>query len=346
MRIAIVMSVVLTVTSLIQPNVFGQDNQIQTVRRAVEKSLPLLQTSGRTFSEKSLGRCTSCHHQSLPAVTFSLARTRGFEVDELIVREQSKAILNQWAPHRERLFQIDTGPPPLAGEAISAGYALFGMAAAGQKPNATTDAMVHYIAARQFANGHFRSLPSRPPLEYSDVTATALAIRAMQLYMPPGRKDEARERIRRARVWLLSVASDATEERTFQLQGLGWAQADRKDTARYVAGLLAEQRPDGGWAQLPGLESDAYATGQALVALQEAGGLSVTSPAYRKGVQYLLSSQFPDGSWLVKTRAIPIQPYFESGFPHGKDQFISAAGTAWATSALILSLETQSGFAP
>jgi Squalene-hopene cyclase C-terminal domain len=339
MRIAIVISAVLTLTSLIPPNMFSQDNQIQTVRRAVEKSLPLLQTSGRTFSEKSTRRCTSCHHQLVPAVMFSLARTRGFRVDELIAREQLKAILSQWTPNRERLLQIDTGPPPLTGEAISAGYALFGMAAAGQKPNATTDAMVHYIAARQFADGHFRSLgPNRPPLEYSDVTATALAIRAMQLYMPPGRKDEAHERIRRARGWLLSVASDATEERTFQLQGLGWAQADRKDIARYVAVLMAEQRPDGGWAQLPGLESDAYATGQALVALHQAGGLSATSPAYRKGVQFLLNSQFQDGSWLVKTRAIPIQPYFESGFPHGKDQFISAAGTAWATSALILSL--------
>jgi ABC-type transporter MlaC component len=77
MRIAIVISAVLTLTSLIPPNMFSQDNQIQTVRRAVEKSLPLLQTSGRTFSEKSARRCTSCHHQLVPAVMFSLARTPG-----------------------------------------------------------------------------------------------------------------------------------------------------------------------------------------------------------------------------------------------------------------------------
>jgi hypothetical protein len=348
MRNAIVMSAVLTLASLIQPSVFGQDNQIQTVRHAVEKSLRLLQTSGPTFTERSSEKCTSCHHQSVPAVTFSLARTRGFQVDEEIARAPLKTIANHWTPNRERLFQIDTGPPPLAGEVISAGYALFAMSAAGEKPNATTDAVVHYIAARQFADGHFRSLADRPPLEYSAVTATALAIRAMQVYMPPGRKDEARERIRRARVWLLSIASDATEEKTFQLQALAWAQSDRKDIARYVAALLVEQRPDGGWAQLPGLGTDAYATGQALVALHQGGGLPTTSPPYRKGVQFLLSSQLPDGSWLVKTRAgaIPAQVYFETGFPYGKDQFISAAGTAWATSALILSLEPQPGSAP
>jgi len=30
------------------------------------------------------------------------------------------------------------------------------------------------------------------------------------------------------------------------------------------------------------------------------------------------------------------QPYFDSGFPHGFDQWISAAGTSWATIALSL----------
>jgi hypothetical protein len=34
-----------------------------------------------------------------------------------------------------------------------------------------------------------------------------------------------------------------------------------------VAALTKRQQNDGGWRQLPGLESDAYATGQAFVAL-------------------------------------------------------------------------------
>jgi hypothetical protein len=29
------------------------------------------------------------------------------------------------------------------------------------------------------------------------------------------------------------------------------------------------------------------------------------------------------------------QPYFDAGFPHGFDQWISAAGTSWATVALL-----------
>jgi hypothetical protein len=97
---------------------------------------------------------------------------------------------------------------------------------------------------------------------------------------------------------------------------------------------LADQRTDGGWAQLPTLSSDAYATGQALVALRESGAITANDPAYKRGAQFLLDTQFADGSWYVKTRALPIQPYFETGFPFGHDQFISAAATNWATQAL------------
>jgi hypothetical protein len=98
--------------------------------------------------------------------------------------------------------------------------------------------------------------------------------------------------------------------------------------------LLAEQRPDGGWGQLPSLSSDAYATGQALVALREAGALRVTDAPYTRGVQFLMTTQLADGSLYVKTRAIAFQPYFESDFPHGADQWISMAATNWAAMAL------------
>jgi len=40
----------------------------------------------------------------------------------------------------------------------------------------------------------------------------------------------------------------------------------------------------------------------------------------------------------VKSRAIPFQPFFESGFPHGHDQWVSMAASNWATTALALSV--------
>jgi hypothetical protein len=72
-----------------------------------------------------------------------------------------------------------------------------------------------------------------------------------------------------------------------------------------------------------------------LVALKEAGVVTVTDTAYKRGALFLMNSQCEDGSWYVRSRSIPFQPYFESGFPYGADQFISDAATNWATMALV-----------
>ena len=60
--------------------------------------------------------------------------------------------------------------------------------------------------------------------------------------------------------------------------------------------------------------------------------------AIQNVVDFLLKQQLSDGSWFVRTRAIPIQPLFDGGFPHGPDAFISAAGTNWAALALTAGL--------
>jgi len=118
------------------------------------------------------------------------------------------------------------------------------------------------------------------------------------------------------------------------LLGLAWSRSAPSYLQSAATALIAQQRPDGGWAQLSTLETDAYATGQALVALLQSEQLKVTDPEIRRGIDYLLRTQERDGSWLVRTRAFPFQPYRDGGFPHGKDQFISAAGTSWAVMAL------------
>jgi N-acyl-D-amino-acid deacylase len=316
-----------------------QENESTAIRAAVTKSVALLQTSGHTWIERA--GCVSCHHQALPALAFALARARGFTVDGEMTRERVQAAIARWGPQREALLQANTGP--IARGAMGAAYTLLGLAADCVPPNTTTDAIVHYLAALQLSDGRFRGEnPMRPPLEGNDVTATAIGIRALQLYASPGRQRGVAGIVGRARNWLLSINPRGMEEESFQLQGLAWSHTDRHEIARRVAKIAAEQRADGGWGQFSTLPSDAYATGQAVVALRQAGGVPITSTACRNGVKFLLSTQLGDGSWLVRSRARGTQPYFESGFPHGTNQFISAAGTAWATSALLLSLEATS----
>jgi squalene cyclase len=84
------------------------------------------------------------------------------------------------------------------------------------------------------------------------------------------------------------------------------------------------------------MNSDAYATGQILVALLKAGAVKDYPGAIKRGIEYLRKTRLDDGSWFVQTRSRPIQVYFESGFPHEKSQFISAAATSWAEWAMLL----------
>jgi squalene cyclase len=164
-------------------------------------------------------------------------------------------------------------------------------------------------------------------------------LRALQLYAPKGLRQEVNTRVERAREWLAKATPMHNEDQAFQLLGLAWANADKSSLQKMARDLLARQRKDGGWGQHSTLESDAYATGQALVALHQAGGLPVTHRAYQRGVNYLLANQAADGSWMVVTRSFPFQKYFESGFPHGHNQWISAAASSWATMALILTVD-------
>ncbi|HEX3229221.1 MAG TPA: prenyltransferase/squalene oxidase repeat-containing protein, partial [Pyrinomonadaceae bacterium] len=139
--------------------------------------------------------------------------------------------------------------------------------------------------------------------------------------------------------WLEKAAPVTNQDHAFRLLGLGWGGAPASAIREEAKSLAALQRADGGWSQLPAMASDAYATGEALFALGSVGRMAVSDPVFRKGVDYLMSTQAGDGSWHVKSRSIWLQPYLESGFPYGQDQFISTAGTAWATLALTLAGE-------
>jgi hypothetical protein len=136
-------------------------------------------------------------------------------------------------------------------------------------------------------------------------------------------------------MWLAAAQPETTGDLVFQLLGLIWTDGDRAAIAKVGARLALLQHSDGGWSQTARLASDAYATGQALYALNQAHVSAVASPAYQRGLRYLMDSQFADGSWHVTTRTTAVQPYFESDFPFGKDQFISAAATNWAAMALM-----------
>ena len=261
----------------------------------------------------------------LPSAAAGFARSRGLRAPREIPQ-----LPQSMMPSPERLMDLGiVTPTSIAWELVD-----FGMN--GVPPSAYTDAAVRAIRAMQTPEGHWSANESRrPPMSAGDFQAAAVCIYALRHYAPEGPDNSVAstaDAIARAVAWLERSNPQTTQDRAFHALALAWAGSERaRQSAR---SLVAMQRHDGGWSQLSGTESDAYATGQALFALAIAGDMSPADAAFRKGVDYLLRTQAADGTWHVKTRSIWLQPYFESGFPYGRDQFISTAGTAWASMAL------------
>ena len=304
-----------------------------TIQAAVPSSLSLLQRTDASFVPKA--GCFSCHNQSLQAMAVGLARKNGFRVDEQTSAQQVKVNAGALEGSRDALHQGFFIPMLNANPAILA-YVLLGLDAEGYKPDLSTDAVVMYIQTHQMADGHWAFGPeARPPLCADDLGQTVLSMRGLQLYTPQVARAAYAKSIQLAATWIGEFRPRTNYDLAWRLQGLVWGGKSKDAILKARRDLLAVQRSDGGWSDIASMESGAFTTGLAMMALQSSG-LPVSDPAYQRGVQYLLNTQLEDGSWHVRTRAAGFQPYFDNGFPHGVDQWISAAGTSLATIALAL----------
>jgi ankyrin repeat protein len=299
-----------------------------SARIALERSIPALQRTDVAFFQKA--GCVSCHSNSLTAMTVAAARVKGVPVDEQIANGQLRKIADFLQSNNERALENEGIP----GGIDTVSYILLGMAAEKYPSDPVTDVWARYVKNNQSPDGRWKCAALRPPLESSDFEVTAASIRSVRTYGPKSHRAEYDQAVERGVRWLEQAQPGSTEDHAFKILGLIWGQGSQVAIRATARQLVSLQRSDGGWGQLPTLASDAYATGQALVALRESGVASVSSPAYQRGIQYLLNSQIEDGSWYVRTRAPAAQPYFDSGFPYGPDQFISAAASNWASMAL------------
>jgi len=212
----------------------------------------------------------------------------------------------------------------------------------------------------------------RPPLESSDFTATGLAIAALGTFEREQLMDRVND-IRKwyqstkavsaedrafqlmGWYWLTNTqyyqhalskipswpgdnrklrSTRSRKQRQMQSNQQVDIQADLEQLQKMISSLKQLQLEDGGWAQTDEMQSDAYATGLIMTALLTVQPELIHEKWYLRGVDYLLEGQNKDGTWLVLTRSKPIQEYFESGFPHGEDQFISISASCWSVIAL------------
>lgn len=300
---------------------------VSRVEQAIERGLTVLERGARAYPTHQ--SCFACHHQTLPLLAMKSAQRAGLKFDSELFQEQQQFTRKSFDERKGRLAKGEH----VGGRAATVSYGLWTLGLGEAPADELGPAMTAYLLSVQQADGHWQPPSNRPPLEVSSVSCTVLSAIGIRRFASESQQEQVDQAVARAQAWLANASLTEQEDLNFALWGdklLGGTDARQTELRDRI---LAARQADGGWSQRATMTSDAYATGQTLYILLESG-LSPDEAASREAIAYLLETQEADGSWHVVTRSKPIQPWFDNGDPHDKDQFISIASTGWATAAL------------
>src|SRR5260370_18901500 len=133
--------------------------------------------------------------------------------------------------------------------------------------------MLTSVLGDQDKDGSWKLSYEFRPIGSSPDTLTTLALRALAAPNAPDMGKEGKAARERALAWLRTAKPDdelqAAALRLILWRRLGLPATEWEPLVKKIRG---DQNADGGWGQIKNAKSDAYATGQALYALAEAGG--------------------------------------------------------------------------
>ena len=172
----------------------------------------------------------------------------------------------------------------------------------------------------------------RPPINECQTTDAAWIIMALDGETGTDATESQREALSKGISWLAAAKpSDIHQDKALKVL-MGARTAKTRDTMQTtIDELLSLQRADGGWSQtVPELKSDAFATGQTLYVLSLAG-FTAERPEIKRGIDFLVATQKPDGSWPMISRSTP------DGSPGSAKLLtpITCAAGSWATLGLV-----------
>ena len=302
-------------------------------QKAAERGLAFLEKDAVKWRDER--KCASCHQGVMTVWALCEAKYSGYPVQGDSLAETVK-----WT--KERLADIDKPRDTRPGWSMVNTPAVYlsVMAQAIPRQDALSADELNRIAGHlqrhQESNGSWAwSLaPAQnrpPPVFESDEVVTLMGCMALGPHVQADADNKSAARVSRdkASAWLgRNEPNDTTQAAAFRLL-LKLREGKRsRDFKRDITVFMSRQNKDGGWGQIKDLPSDAYATGQALYALNLLG-VKNNHTAVQRGVAYLIAGQKEDGSWPMTSRAQPGASPFKNPVP------ITYFGSAWATLGLM-----------
>jgi len=281
--------------------------------------------------------CATCHHGVMTVWAMSEAKAHGYTVPAEGLKEVSAWTLEQRFKDLEKPRDARPGFNMVNTPALYLGAMMQTLPKQDVVPASELQRIAGHLVKHQESDGAWKwtlAPPANrfPPAFESDEVATILGLIALNdrsgASDPKGA--EQAEARRKAEAWLAKTAPTSTTQALAYRLVLG-SRGTKSPNSADIERLVGLQQKDGGWSQLPGLGSDAYATGQVLFALNLAG-VSRDRPEIQRGVAYLASAQRADGSWPMIPRAQPGEKPAKLASP------IVHFGSAWATIGLVRSV--------
>lgn len=313
------------------------------VETAVRRGLQCVQRAAVNWHSNE--DCFSCHHHTLPMLASREGSKVGLPWDTDWMEVQADSTYSYF---EQRVDDMNVGAH-VPGGAATVGYGLWALSLDEHPSDETTTAMVNYLLQIQgvvrrqdgrspeltnVSRGRWIASCRRAPLQASMVGDTVLSLIGIERYASEQQRPRAAIARLEADRWLASVPLASQQDRLWRLWGLHHLGGDDDIKRRVRDAILAAQQNDGGWGETSERPSEAFSTGQTIFMLCHAG-IAPDDPAITRGRDFLLRTQHADGSWKFESHVKPVQPFFDNGDPHGKNQFISVAATAWATAALV-----------
>jgi Squalene-hopene cyclase C-terminal domain len=336
----------------------GENPSERGIRESVERGLKFLEAGGVEWMNDR--GCASCHHVPFLLWTHNEAKRRRFPVDAQKLESWTNwTLVNMLARGKDDGGGLETLTQVLLGRNRDSNWR--------RKPprhNKTVDpyeTLWSFLLEKQKPDGSF---PSEGQRSFPEDISTSWALLALasrdsgpapldaseglksrgfgpaltsQLQKIDERIPNAQER---ALTWLRAANPDVSTQ-ALTLRMLVSARFEAPERAREIRReLTARQRSDGGWAcKNNGGESDAFATGQVLFALQTLGDEGDPHIAIRAS-SYLLDAQKPDGQWRVGSNSVHDEKV-GADYRARTDDVYSYWGTAWAVIGLLHMLPAE-----